>query len=259
MSEMLSALNEPSELSDEATAVLSDYWLCPSSSFGPASVLMVVLHPSFQPIHMKLALCLSICVAMVMRANPVALQPLRATLVGETVSVMLLKGSANVTAIYEFSPGANSRPKQIFFPVFADAPDDPAKVLLRSGLDFEVDGQSLGLAVPCAAPIEVLDLPPNVQIFWFTAEVETLVSTSDAPGQFRLKAHYVQPLINGRFFYIPLISGYDTVHKNDRPWRYQLHAYTSSRMPQVTSTSDYEPMGNAVTVYLKNGELVQLQ
>lgn len=47
---------------------------------------------------------------------------------------------------------------------------------------------------------------------------------------------------------------------NPRAWRCQLLARTAERMPKVMSrASDYEPLEDAVVVYLRNGELVELE
>ncbi len=70
----------------------------------------------------------------------------------------------------------------------------------------------------------------------------------------------MQSLIRGKFFYLPVISGYRLVEHNPRAWRYQLLARTAVRMPKVVSrASDYEPLEDAVVVYLRNGELVELE
>jgi hypothetical protein len=100
-----------------------------------------------------------------------------------------------------------------------------------------------------------------VRVTWFSADVDALAEQSnETEPLILLRATYTQSLIQGKFYYVALISGYDLVENQPRAWRYQLHAHTTSRVPKVGSKgTDYEPLGDALTVYLRDGELVQLE
>lgn len=186
----------------------------------------------------------------------------KATLVGETVSVHLRKNTAVVTAVYEFRRGESPGGKRlVYFPMFSTEAADPMAVLQRSDLAFEVDGKAAGVAEPCAAPRQIVGLPAGVSVVWFAADLDALRDPSESDAESAsttLRASYVQPLIRGRFYYLPLIAGYELLDQGTRAWPYQLHARGATRMPRVAPGLDYEPLGDIVVVYLKDGQFVVL-
>lgn len=194
-------------------------------------------------------------------ANPVSVPPSRATLVGETVSVRLLADRAAVTAVYHFSGSQSTVRKRVYFPLFAAKAADPIAVLSGSSLELQVDDKIVGIAEPCEAPFQFSDMPQDADVYWFVAELEPLIAEAGVAsfGDFMLRATYVQPLVHGRFYYIPLIRGLEPTRGAARSWNYQMLARAQNRMPMVSSKSDYEPLEDAVVIYLKNGELVSLE
>jgi hypothetical protein len=180
------------------------------------------------------------------RANPVAMSPIRAVLIGETVSVRILADRAAVTAVYQFSAGDSRVRKRVFFPLFAAKGQDPISVLAGSSLNEKI----AGIAEPCEPPVTFSDMPADADVYWFAADLDPLVAEAepDGEGPFVLRATFVQPLVHGRFYYIPLIRGLQQVRDLARAWNYQLLARAQSRMPMVSSKSDYEPLDDAVVV-----------
>jgi hypothetical protein len=186
----------------------------------------------------------------------------RAKLTGETVSVRILNGSAAVTAIFEFEYLITRDEKVIYFPIFSTDGDDPIHVLSQANFDLEINGQKFGTATACAAPRAFKKLPPGAKAFWFVVNLEAFVTidvlNSGKPVIVRFT--YSQPLIHREFFYLPVITGHDVLDREGRAWRYQMHARCPTKMVRVLSTdTDYEQLDDGITVFLKDGELVELE
>jgi hypothetical protein len=185
-----------------------------------------------------------------------------AKLVGETVQVRLLADSAVVTAAFEFDDWITSDAKRLYIPLFAREGDDPIDVLSRARLDLVIRGKEAGLATPCKAPRAVGEHPTGVKVFWFVLNLDEfekeLVFLNDAPLVVRVTYH--QPLLGGRFYYLPVIPGFESKEKERRSWSYQLFARCSAHVIRVFSPEpDYERYEDGVVWYLRDGQLVVLE
>ncbi len=186
----------------------------------------------------------------------------RAKLAGETVNVRILNDSAVVTAIFEFEQWITRDEKVVYFPIFAADIDDPLRVLARAKVELEVGGKKVGTAVPCKAPRVFDKLPGGVRAYWFVANLDDLVADSevDYAAQVVMKVTYVQALLHGRFYYLPVITGHESTGLEKRSWQYQMHARSAERMIRIRSEkSDYEQLDDALVVYLRDGEIVELE
>jgi len=185
-----------------------------------------------------------------------------AKLAGETVSVRLLGNSAVVTATFQFQDWMTKDQKIIYFPIFAsDA--DPLRVLATAKFELEITGKKIGTALPCEPPSRKFQhLPKGIRVFWYGTKFDELVDEGDMNSSnypLVVKATYVQPLIAGKFYYLPVITGM-TNDAEKRSWNYQMHARSAVKMIRVESSdSDYSVLGDAVTVYLRDGEVVILE
>jgi hypothetical protein len=186
----------------------------------------------------------------------------RAKLAGETVKVRLSGDSAIVTAVFEFEERITRDAKVVYFPIFATDTNDPLQVRARAKFEIEIGGRKTGIAMPCKSPREFGKPPSGVRACWFVANLDDLIDDSEKPseGRIALKATYVQPLLRGTFYYLPVMSGHVVPGGEERSWQYQMHARSPSHLIRVQSKGiDSEEMDDGIVVYLKDGELVELQ
>jgi hypothetical protein len=208
------------------------------------------------------ALFIFVAACMFAVRAPANLYTPNAKLAGETVSVRLLADSAIVTAVFQFADWWTKDDKVIYFPIFA-ADSDPLRVLAAAKFELQIEGKKIDTAFPCdAPPREFKNLPKNVRVFWYSMKLdeslvfEDIYSFENPPV---IKATYIQPLIAGKFYYLPVITG-ATQDSEKRAWNYQMHARSAVKMIRVGSLHpDYLVLGDAVTVYLRDGEVVILE
>lgn len=186
----------------------------------------------------------------------------RAKLAGETVQVRLSEGTAAVTAIFDFEELWTRDEKVIYFPIFSADSDDPIRVLAETKFELEIDRKNAGVALPCEAPRAFAKAPSGTRVCWFVVNLDKVVTDaefySDRP--LIVKFTYFQPLVHKKFYYLPVITGYDDLGRKKRTWQFQMHARSPNRMVRVLSTgTDYEQLDDGLIVYLKNGELVELE
>lgn len=183
----------------------------------------------------------------------------KAKLAGETVSALLIADAAMITAVFQFEDWETKDEKIAYFPIFS-TDTDPVRVLAKSRFEFRI-GDKTGTAVPCKAPRSVVQLPSGVRVFWYAIHFEDLIDDVDLNATLHplaIRVSYLQPLIGRQFFYLPSIAGF-AIYKEQRSWPFQLHVRSAERSLRVVSTSDYESLGDALTVYLRDGALVVLE
>jgi hypothetical protein len=183
----------------------------------------------------------------------------KAKLAGETVSARLIADAAIVTAVFQFEEWETKDEKIAYFPIFSTE-TDPIRVLAKSRFEFRI-GDKTGTALPCAAPRSAVQLPSGIRLFWYAIHFDDLIEVTDlnaTPHPLAIRVSYLQPLIGGKFFYLPSIAGF-TVEKEQRSWPFQLHVRSAERSLRVVSASDYELLGDALTVYLRDGALVVIE
>ena len=188
----------------------------------------------------------------------------KAKLAGETVFVHITKEAAVVTAVFEFDDWITLDAKVVYFPIFTNASDDPIQILAHADFALEVDGKKLGVAAPCETPTRFGKLPKNPRISWYAANLDELIDNAKAEVDFNrriiVRLSYTQPLIHGRFYYLPVVIGSADPDKEKRSWNYQMLAHSNLKILQVLSKQvDYEQLGNGVVVYLKDTEIVVIQ
>ena len=184
-----------------------------------------------------------------------------AKLAGESVHVRLLKETAEVTAVFEFDEWITRDAKVLYFPIFSADAIDPLKLLARTGLTLEIQGRKIGIPAPCAPPDKFKKLSGSPRVCWFAANLEELAEqwNEEAYARIFVKVIYAQPLIQGSFYYLPVIVG-SSDKSESRSWRYQMLVHSETRIARVTSkTTDYEQLADAVVVYLKDGNLVEVR
>jgi hypothetical protein len=187
-----------------------------------------------------------------------------AKLAGETVSVRLAQGSAVVTAVFEYESWQTRDSKVVYFPLFAEEGQNAMSVLARSSLELVIDGKKVGIPTPCEDPRGIKSDPKTANIFWFSANLDDLFNdATEGPVEihdpFIIRARYVQPLVHGSFFYLPVIAGYAEVLPH-RLWKYQMFARSTSRQIKVVSkATDYESLESDIVLYLKDREIIELQ
>lgn len=183
----------------------------------------------------------------------------KAKLVGETVSAVLLANAAMINAVFQFEYWETEDEKIAYFPIFT-TDTDSVRVLAESRFEFRI-GDKTGTAVPCEAPRSVAHLPSGVRVFWYAIHFEDLVDDAELNATLYplpIRVSYLQPLIGRQFFYLPSIAGF-AISKEKRSWPFQLHVRSAEHSLRVVSTSDYESLGDALTVYLRDGSLVVLE
>jgi hypothetical protein len=192
-------------------------------------------------------------------ANPV-ISKAKAVLVGETVHVKMLEDAAIVRGVFEFEDWLPGDGTTVYVPIFAEKASEAAQLLAQTGLELEVDGKRLGPASPCDVPAGVA-LPANIpRIFWFAADLDILIDDRESIASRRcvLKVSYSQPLIRGRFYYLPILAG-ESSEGNKRRWNYQMIIQATTRIPQVLSKhSDFEQLGSNLVIYLRNRSIVEV-
>jgi len=174
----------------------------------------------------------------------------KAKLAGETVYVRLAKEAAIVSAVFEFEDWFTRDAKIVYFPIYANETDDPIQVLARAEFALDVGGTKLGVATPCEAPERFKKMPANPRVCWYSVNLDHVIEpeTVDFDGRVAVRLTYTQPLIRGRFYYLPAIIGHGELDQKTRPWRYQMLARSSARVVQVLSKgTDYEQFGDSIS------------
>lgn len=183
----------------------------------------------------------------------------KAKLAGETVSALLIEDTANITAVFQFEEWVTKDEKIAYFPIFS-TDTDPVKALAKARFEFRI-GDKTGSAVPCEAPRSIAKLPNGVRVFWYAINFDDLIEDFDQSGTLypiSIRVSYLQPLIGRRFFYLPSIAGF-AISEEARSWPFQLHARAAGRSLRVISASDFESLGDSITVYLRDEALVVLE
>lgn len=180
-----------------------------------------------------------------------------AKLAGESVLVRVGKEEASVTAVFEFEDWITRDTKWVYFPIFASDSSDPVKVLARARLELEIEGKKLDVALPCEAPERFRKRTSDPRACWFRTKIDDLFGDEvmEIHPRMTIRVSYTQPLIGGRFHYLPVIVGDD--RKQERSWRFQMFVRADSHVLEVMSKdTDYEKIADGAVVYLKDGETV---
>ncbi|PTX94197.1 hypothetical protein [Opitutus sp. ER46] len=183
----------------------------------------------------------------------------RARLAGETVHVRLVGTTAYVQVALQFDAWLTSDPKYAYVCLFSTLPT-AEEALSNAGFELRAGGRVVSTAERCAPPRRVANLPRNARAFWFRVNLDELADETDraaSEGPFVVKFGYSVSLVDGRFHYVPVIAGFGDAP--GRRWEYQMHARSITRPVKVVSDSDYEPLGDAVTVYLRDAAIVTLE
>jgi hypothetical protein len=183
----------------------------------------------------------------------------KAKLAGETVYARLSKESASVTAVFEFEEWFTQDAKIVYFPVFATEAVDPITVLSRAEIEFEVGDKKVGVASPCEAPKGLKQALAGAHIYWFSANLNDLVDGAEleSSGRTIVRFSYSQPLISGRFYYLPIIAGSSD---GAASWKYQMLVRSESKPVRVTSKgTEFYQLADVVSVYLKDREIVEIR
>jgi len=186
----------------------------------------------------------------------------KAKLAGEIVQVHMLNDVARVTAIFEFEEQVTADAKIIYFPIFALDNDGPVQVLTNAEFELDANDKTQGIATPCPTPERFRKIKFTPRVCWFAADIDELTAQPGIHAVERvvIRASYTQPLIHGRFYYLPVIVGAVDHNKDRRQWNYQMYVYSGSRVTQVLSEgTDYEQLGDSVVVFLRDGEIVEIK
>lgn len=186
----------------------------------------------------------------------------KATLAGETVYVRLGRDSADVTAVFAFEYYWYTKDaKIVYFPLFAPDGVAPIKVLERAKIEFEVADQKVVVASPCPAPPGMMDTWQGSRIHWFAVNLEYAVESDKLDNKtdnILICFSYSQPLIGGRFYYLPIIPRESP--RSDGSWAYQMLVRSAAKPVVVVSEkTDYIRLADTIVVYLKHGEVVEIQ
>ena len=157
----------------------------------------------------------------------------RATLVGETVDVNLVRDSASVNAIFEFEGGIENAENVVYFPLFAEAGGNPVHVLSVAHFELTIADKLVVGAVPSEAPAGFKEFTKtHPGIFWYATNLDDLAADLGMKNgcRYTVRFNYSQPLINGKFYYLPILIGSDLSTRN---WKYQMRVHSISRVPQV--------------------------
>jgi hypothetical protein len=185
-----------------------------------------------------------------------------AKLAGETVYARLTNESARVTAVFEFEEWMTRDAKILYFPIYANDADTPVQALAHSDFELEVGDRKLGVAEPCEAPERFKNISRSPRIYWYSVNLEHVVDfeSVDFNSRISIKMTYTQPLIHGKFYYLPVIIAHADLNDKSRPWKYQMFARSNMRVVQVLSKgTDFEQFGDAVSVYLRDGDVVEIR
>jgi hypothetical protein len=186
----------------------------------------------------------------------------KAKLAGETVQVILDATNAEVSAIFEFEDWMTLDEKIVYFPIFGYPTSNAIQVLTEAKFELEAADKKLHIALPCEPPERFKDLSKTYNIHWYSVNLDHLFE-GEVPSVGHnsiIKFRYIQPLIAGKFHYLPVIIGRSNYETSARAWQYQMHVRSFIKVPQVLSMkSSYERLGDSVVVYLKHGEIVEIQ
>jgi hypothetical protein len=178
--------------------------------------------------------------------------------VGEALSVLITKESALVQGVFDFNDWMTKDEKVFYLPIYAPEDMEPTRLLAIAKVEVEVAGKSVERITPCAAPSGFGQLRHARRVQWFCWRVT--LDDVDQVVTFgpRIRVSYTQPLINGRFYYLPVIKG--APRGEGRGWAYQMHVRGASRLSHMVSEKiDHEVFGSVLTVFLKDGEEVEVQ
>lgn len=213
-----------------------------------------------QPKMKALAALAFACTSLGLLANPVFIGDGPDRMVGETVTVRLLSDTGEVSGSYAFEPyWWGERPRTLYVPVFAADSDDPVKTFEQTKMEVYVNGYPSQLPMPCDPPKEFE--PPAVapKIVWFSTSLAFLIDGDIPPEHPTIQVRYSQPLIEGKFYYLPIITGADPVARKADPL-FIMRIHSSKGLPLLLSEStEFERRDDHLVLYLKNQELVIAQ
>jgi hypothetical protein len=183
----------------------------------------------------------------------------RAKLVGETVNVLVTQENAIVEGIFAFNDWGTRDEKMLYLPIYAPGGETAGRLLAVAQVEVEMDGKPVEGIEPCSPP-SGFERPRNSRpVQWFRWPIglgeSEVVEVGTGP---RVRVRYCQPLIGARFYYLPVIAG--SSKSPERQWAYQMHVRGVGRVPRPCSKEiDCEVLGSVLTVYLKNGDEIQIQ
>ena len=211
---------------------------------------------------MKTILCtVFLALSASLSANPMPMRSAPVRLTGETVEAHVLAGVAVVSGVYKFDEWYTRDRKVMYIPIFVGGDETPIVALARAKFEVEVGGEKFDSIAPCEAPAH-FDVPKNCpKIEWFVVDIDDQVETLDPAAPSGLvRITYEQPLIDGVFYYIPVIVGQRSGSQNERAWNYQMHASAPSHALRVISEgTDYERLAGGIVVYLQHRGIVALK
>lgn len=196
-------------------------------------------------------------------ANPYVVYAPKARLAGETVYARISKEAASVTAVLEFEEWSTDDSKIVYFPIFAAEASDPITVLSKADLEFEVDGRKVGVAAPCEAPQGLAHAHASCRIYWFSANLDELVDEGESVeilnrgNRVVVRFTYSQPLIEGGFYYLPIIPGQSGESSS---WNYQMFVRSDSKPLRVASKgTEFFVLEDVISVHLRDREIVEIR
>jgi hypothetical protein len=185
---------------------------------------------------------------------------------GETVDIDLGRDGAEVRAVFGYRRASKVSSDEVYFPLFGSSQEDPVRVLARSNAELYFNGEAAAPATPCPVPPGFNKLAfAGLTLFWFKVDIAELVAEykrakNAPPDKLEIELHYFQPLIGGRFYFLPTMGPPDPRPWRAREWSFQMHVHSPLRIPRVLSKqTDHQRLGNQEIIYLKSCELVELE
>lgn len=179
---------------------------------------------------------------------------------GETVYVLVGETESRVEAVYDISDFAKAA-EHLLFPLFGRADANPKDVLAWARFRVSFDGKALtGISLtkpPEASP----PTPAELQVVWARINTGPAFATQPrANSGLALRIAYVQPHIDGRFYYLPQSLPIESSEVRGISWRYSLIA-RSPDLPLGFSVGEsrWERLGDILVVYLKQDQIVMIQ
>ncbi len=179
---------------------------------------------------------------------------------GETVYVLVGETESRVDAVYDIADFAKTA-EHLLFPLFGQADANPKDVLAWARLRVSFNGKALtGISLakpPGASPAT----PAELQVVW--ARINTGPASTSQPrasSGLALRISYVQPHIDGRFYYLPQSLPIELSETRGTSWRYSLIA-RSPDLPLRFSVGEsrWERLGDILVVYLKQDQIVMIE
>lgn len=184
-----------------------------------------------------------------------------AKLTGESVYVRIRDDVGSVAAVFNFDHWETSSAKTIYFLIYARPGLDPAGLLAQSSPEIVTDEiPASTLPMPCEPPARTPSDPPGAHAYWYCLNVEDLFG--DKPAEvvrsgIIVRLRYKQPLIKGRFYYLPIIPGQTP---GDSSWPCQMVIRADQRLVRVTSRdTEFYALDDVVVVHLKDRQIVELR